>query len=195
MLSLLTEYASKSAVKTAERMFFLCFLLMRGFTMADSPGLLLVIGAELWGFFLLCIFSFFLLSSFFNHKVSGVHLTGRKPSRPQIIFQPSQGLSIISAPSHTTPLLSDILPTVRSVLARALFFLLSSPLCASRSGACSCQFHGGPVLGESPRALETIRRLLPLPQIKKKNKQTGVLGNKPFTSLSVSVKKLNGYYF
>lgn len=138
---------------------------------------------------------FLFLSSFLHPKVSRVHLTGREPSRPQIIFLRSQGLSIISAPSHTTPLLSDILPTVISLLACALFFLLSSPLPASRSGACSCQFHGGPVLGESPRALETIRRLLPLPQIKKKIKQTVVLGNKPFTSLSVSVKKLNGYYF
>lgn len=32
------------------------------------------------------------------------------------------------------------------------------------SGPCFCQFHAGPVLGESPRALETIRRLLPLPK-------------------------------
>lgn len=32
------------------------------------------------------------------------------------------------------------------------------------SGPCFCQFHAGPVLGESPRALETIRPLLPLPK-------------------------------
>lgn len=44
-------------------MFFLCFLLMRGFTTADSPGLLLVIGAELWGIFPSSYFLF--LSSFF----------------------------------------------------------------------------------------------------------------------------------
>lgn len=32
------------------------------------------------------------------------------------------------------------------------------------SGPCFCQFHARPVLGESPRALETIRRLFPLPK-------------------------------
>lgn len=97
-------------------------LLMRGF---DSPGLLLLIGAELWGFFLLYTFFFLLLHLFFfflNSKVSGVHLTRRNASRPQMISPPSRGLSIISA-----PLLWDILPTVLSVLAGALFFLLSSP--------------------------------------------------------------------
>lgn len=72
------------------------------------------------------LFFFFL----FKHKVSGVHLTGRKPSRPQIILLPSQGLFIISALLHTIPLLLDILPTVISVLARTLFscFLLLSSL-------------------------------------------------------------------
>ncbi len=32
------------------------------------------------------------------------------------------------------------------------------------SGPCFCQFHARPVLGESPRALETIRRLFPRPK-------------------------------
>lgn len=32
------------------------------------------------------------------------------------------------------------------------------------SGPCFCQFHARPVLGESLRALETIRRLFPLPK-------------------------------
>lgn len=33
-----------------------------------------------------------------------------------------------------------------------------------RSGPCFCQFHARPVLGESPRALETIRQLFPIPK-------------------------------
>lgn len=96
-------------------MFSSRLLLMRSHTMPHSSGLLVI------------LFFFFFL---FNHKVSGVHLTGRKPSRPQIILLPSQGLFIISALLHTIPLLLDILPTVISVLARTLFscFLLLSSL-------------------------------------------------------------------
>lgn len=67
---------------------------------------------------------------FFNGKVSGVYIAGRKPSRPQIILLPFLGLFIISALLHTIPLLLDILPTVISVLACTLFscFLLHSSL-------------------------------------------------------------------
>lgn len=50
---------------------------------------------------------------------------------------------------------------------------------SSCSGPCFCQFHAGPVLGESPRALETIRRLLPPPPPKKNRPEFFI--TKPFT--------------
>lgn len=126
----------------------------------------------------------------------------RKPSRPQIILLFFQGLFIISARLHTIPLLLDILPTVISVLACTFFFFFLAffspppppfPSPPPRSGSRSRQFHARPVLGVSPRALETIRRLFPLSPHPKKI--PGLLHYQPFTSVSVTIKQLDGNYF
>lgn len=129
-------------------------------------------------------FFFFL----FNHKVSGVHLTGGNPADLKLSSSLFRVFSSFQL-SCTRFLYSWTFYPQLYLFSLAHYFLafFFSP----RSGACSCQFHAGPVLGESPRALETIRRL----STSFPKKQTQVLRNKPFTSLSVSVKKLNGYYF
>lgn len=173
-------------------MFFFCFLLMRSFTKADSPGLLLVIGAELLGFFSSLYYFFFLSSSSF-YPQSFWSASDWEETQPTSDYLPAFPGSFhhFNSLTHDSFTLGHFTHSYICSCLRIIFLAFFS----SRSGACSCQFHGGPVLGESPRALETIKGLLPLPQIKKKIKQAGVLGNKPFTSLSVSVKKLNGYYF
>ena len=125
--------------------------------------------------------------SFFYHKVSGVYMAGRKPSRPQIILLLFQGLFIISALLHTIPLLLDILPTVISVLACTLFscFLLLS-LLRSLLLPISCQASPWRItkgIGNNQTALPS--RL----------KQTWVLHNQPFAFLSVAIKQRDGNYF
>lgn len=147
--------------------------LMRSFTVSNSCSKLLVIHIELWVVF----FSSF----FFNCKVSGVYMARRKPSRPQIILLLFLALFIISALLHTIPLLLDILPTVISVLACTLFscFLLLSPL-RSMLLPISCQASPWRIT----KGIGNNQTTLPSPQ-----KQTWVLHNQPFISLSVAIKK------
>lgn len=61
------------------------------------------------------------------------------------------------------------------------------------SGPCFCQFHARPVLGVSPRALETIRRLFPFV----KNRPDFFIINHLlfFTILPGTIKKLDENYF
>lgn len=58
-----------------------------------------------------------------------------------------------------------------------------------RSGPCFCQFHARPVLGESPRALETIRQLFPIPKNRPELFFCFFFHNRPFSFFSVAIKK------
>lgn len=111
-------------------------------------------------------------------------MAGRKPSRPQIILLLFPGsFHHFSSLAHHSFTLGHFTHSYICSRLHIIFLLSSSSPC---SGPCFCQFHARPVLGESPRALETIRRLPPPP----KKKQTSACNNQPpFSFLSVAIKK------
>lgn len=92
-------------------------------------------------------------------------LAGRKPSGPQIIY-----LLFSSFQLSCTPFLYFWTFYPQLYLFSFTHYFLAF-FFSPRSALCVCQFHARPVIGESPRALKTIRQLFPFQNKRRRRKK------------------------